>query len=166
MFKVEDRAVNETGSPFPQVSYSLVRETDEQIGKYNIPCAVPTSLPKRSHSVSSSSSHNFLSGLPILSLPVLQFIPHAGATRCGYKSDRVTYLFKKPSYLRSRRLKAQAGAKWARLKSQPSFLEAGGSRTSSPSALSQISSSVTWRWYQYLVPMVVERNKWRMPIKC
>lgn len=34
MFKVEDRLVNKMGNPCPQIAYSLIRETDEQIVKY------------------------------------------------------------------------------------------------------------------------------------
>lgn len=61
------------------------------------PAQVLTKIPK--------DNYNLLSGLPILSLPLLQFIVHAGATQCGYTSESVTCLFKKPSYQRSGRLR-------------------------------------------------------------
>ena len=132
MFKAEDWAV--TGSPCLQISYSLVRETMSKLPNITY-CVLSQPGPNSVFQIDltcfqlkfsptyiwtiTASSRAFLS---LVSL--LRFIIHTGATQCRYNSDPVTCLFKKPSCLGSQQLKAQAEAKWPRLHSWPSFLQA------------------------------------------
>lgn len=165
MFKVEDRVVNETDSPCLQISYSLVRETDEQTAKYTMYYPNQALILTRVLTNIHLDNYNLLSDLPILGLSFLRFIIHTGATQCCYSSDPVTCLFEKPSYLGSQRLKAQAGAKWPRFNSQPSFLQAVCSWTSYQSALTFLHlwhGDVISTWFLWLLRGI----KGTMPIKC